>query len=83
MGGREMRDRICHVGTTTSLVPSRSGETIANALLIAAAPDMLAELYAQLDGLEDDIRWADGGELERLTIRRDAVQAVIRKAEGK
>lgn len=41
MGGKDMRDRICHVGTSTSLGPPRSYETEANARLIGAAPDLL------------------------------------------
>jgi len=53
-----------------------------DARLIAAAPDMLDALKAELADLQDDIRWADGGELERLMMRRDRLMAVLSKAEA-
>ncbi|WLS01696.1 hypothetical protein [Shinella oryzae] len=46
MGGHKLADRICHVGSSTSLGPTRAHESEANARLIAAAPDLLAALIA-------------------------------------
>ncbi|AZO45912.1 hypothetical protein EJ076_34935 [Mesorhizobium sp. M7D.F.Ca.US.005.01.1.1] len=65
MGGKGMRDRICHVGTSTSLGPPRAYETEANARLIAAAPDMLAALQAF--NLKEE--WIVSGSADSLTIR--------------
>lgn len=71
MGGEGSRDRICHVGTTTSLGPARSYETLANAALIAAAPELLEALrYSRrwLKPEDHDVAFVD---------------AIIAKAEGR
>lgn len=51
-----------------------------DARLIAAAPDLLIALAEELENVEDDIRWAEGGELDRLITRREKLEAVIAKA---
>lgn len=51
LGGADLRDRICHVGTSTSLGPSRSQESEANARLIAAAPELFEAASLAMEGI--------------------------------
>lgn len=60
-GGVRMSDTICHVGSSTSLPPSRSHESAANARLIAAGPDLLAALTALLDRYTELVNCGDCG----------------------
>jgi len=55
---------------------------IEDAKLIAVAPVMLDLLRQELENVRDDLRWADGGEMERLMLRRDNMQAVITAARA-
>ena len=55
---------------------------IANARLIAAAPDLLAALQQELEALEMDRRWAETCDLERIIARYDRLEAAIAKATG-
>lgn len=61
-------------------VVSNHAEIRETARLISAAPDLLIALAEELENVEDDIRWAEGGELDRLIIRREKLEAVIAKA---
>lgn len=54
-----------------------------DAQIIAAAPEMLEALTDELDAVRDDLRWADGGEMERLMNRRARLETIIAKAEGR
>lgn len=79
-GGEKMRDTICHVGVSTSLGPSRSNESVANARLIAAAPDLLKALEAlRLQALQSSVndRSNEWG-MEALGL----ANAAIAKAHG-
>jgi hypothetical protein len=63
------------------------GDIMANARLIAAAPDLLAALEAVIEDLEGNIDGAlDGGAsrdwLEGATNRLDAAKAAINKSRG-
>jgi len=51
-----------------------------DAQLIAAAPDLLAVAYAELNAVEQDIQWAEASQLEALIERRDRLEAAIAKA---
>lgn len=83
MGGRGKRDRICHVGTSTSLGPSRSDETVANACLVAAAPDLLAALIAiEARHDEEDRAEAEGDFTTAWLALREQARAAIAKATG-
>lgn len=67
MGGNRMLDRICHVGTSTSLGPPRSHETEANARLMAASPELLAALDAFMEAADP-----------AMLVERDHPHAVFR-----
>lgn len=76
-----MRDTICHVGTSTSLGPSRVEESVANARLVAAAPDLLDVLILALPYVEtatDDECYKAGAIPEMIK----KIRAVIAKASG-
>lgn len=75
MGGKGMRDRICHVGTSTSLGPPRAYETEANARLIAAAPELLAALNNLAALAKDYLPDAEEPTLARAVIEADAAIA--------
>jgi len=89
MGGENMRDRICHVGTSTSLGPQRSKETVANAQLIAAAPDLLeaAKLAVAYDDLllkhQGPVTTLLAGDVEEIDSAYDAWAAAMRSALSK
>ena len=58
-------------------------EQRANARLIAAAPDMLEVLQGELHEVEEDLKLANDSDLDRLIKRRNAIEVVIAKAEGR
>lgn len=64
-GGAGLKDTIVHVGTSTSLGPSRSHESVANAAWIAAvSPDVILSLLDRLERAEAALSWY--GEQARL-----------------
>lgn len=75
-GGERMRDTICHVGTSTSLGPQRSHESVANALLIGAAPEMLDALIHA----ENSAVIIDNGDEVVSAEAMAAIRAAIAKA---
>ncbi len=77
VGGERMTDRICHVGSSTNLPPSRSHESEANARLIGAAPEMLEALLELVDSAV-----ILGGDEVVSKEAMDKVRAAIIKAEG-
>ena len=77
MGGHKLADRICHVGSSTSLGPSRAHESEANARLIAAAPDLLAALVA----VEESAVIMDGGDEAVSADAMNLVRAALVKAD--
>lgn len=50
--------------------------------LIAAAPELLEALEAELADLNEDIRWAEGSDMARFIARRERLEAAIAKATG-
>ena len=84
LGGTRMTDRICHVGTSTSLPPSRSRESEANARLIAAAPDMYEALRKSAEGWENAIEMGiiAPQHITSATVLRDEARAALAKARG-
>jgi len=61
----------------------RSDEELrANAHLIAAAPDLLAELIDTLAFVNEAISWLTDSELGPLIERRERLEALIAKATG-
>lgn len=79
-------DGICEIGDAGSCKADATPEQLANAALIAAAPDMLAELAVARDELE---RAADivehvgrKDQAERMRYRANAVRAMIAKAKA-
>ena len=60
------------------------GATIDDALLIAAAPDLYAELQAAHDALDSVLTWANLSEVHRrmITERVNAIELLLSKARG-
>lgn len=78
---------IQHSGSSIAAVwpENLRGQTLpsqANARLIAAAPDLLEALEAEMADLEEDIRWSEDSDLARLVERRNRALAAIVKAKG-
>jgi hypothetical protein len=81
--GFDVQTKLTQVPLFMATTRVSDEEAKANARLIAAAPDLLEALREELDAVQDDIRWADGGELERLFARRERLSAAISRAEGR
>ena len=83
MPGREVRAGATYVVAVVSTTSNDESNRLANARLIAAAPDLLAALEQLLQGFEH-LRIRDGsGELQPLNNPIiDRARAAIRQAKG-
>lgn len=62
---------------------SNEAPASANARLIAAAPDLLDALHAELQSLLEDLGTAESGAVDGLMARITRIETVLDKAEGR
>lgn len=77
---------ICEIGDASSFKADATLEQLANAALIAAAPNMLEELTMARDELERTAYLVEysghAGRADRMRYRADRIRIVIAKAKG-